>query len=241
MPEMKKASLKFIFVGFIVAIFVAVLMCGVTIRQEIIRLATQKKVVNTAVAPIPAGATMRRYPAPTDQQAMVQAVYDASQPTAQATTPPIPQPAPEELPRPFNPADPSYLHFKILQGAWTAKGMDEKGVWVLAIELRENPGVPGQFFSYTTFSNIPLKPPAGLSRSSPDVLSMVRKMTPQSMILSGAPDHGAMSFHVEKMIGTPECPFTSLILTQFGENGLMAEWQYGACRRGEGLMIRGSR
>jgi hypothetical protein len=41
MPEKKSNGLRFIFVGFIVAISVAVLMCGVTIRQEIIRLRYQ--------------------------------------------------------------------------------------------------------------------------------------------------------------------------------------------------------
>jgi hypothetical protein len=150
----------------------------------------------------------------------------------------------------FSAIDPTYVQFKILQGGWQARGFDEKGLWLLTIELRENANSPGQFFGYTTFVCRPIGPPASSNfgpnnlvgpNSAKNLARIIRDMTPRSMVLSAVPADGALSFKAEKILGAADCPFTRLVLTRWGATGLMAEWQFGECSTGSSVLMRDGR
>jgi hypothetical protein len=120
-----------------------------------------------------------------------------------------------------------------LSGIWRGRAaLEGRGICDLRFELREKE--PSQFTGYSSFTCVN----AGALMSAKDRgnarSAMLNHMNPDSAILTGKIENGAVQFHVDKSIGTDinGCAATSFTLTPFGTNQLAAEWQAGTCRGG---------
>lgn len=73
--------------------------------------------------------------------------------------------------------------------------------------------------------------------------AFMKAMTPLAAILSGTVKDGAVSFHVDKTIGTglDGCALTSFTVTPFGTDEVAAEWQKTNCPGGQMTLSRQSK
>ncbi len=98
----------------------------------------------------------------------------------------------------------------------------------IRIEMTENPTA-----HYTGYSSFACH---GTGRAATPV-------EPESAILTGNFEKGAIHFHVDKTIGTDPngCAVTSLTVTQFGVGQLAAEWEKGTCTGGHVILAKAPR
>jgi hypothetical protein len=74
-------------------------------------------------------------------------------------------------------------------------------------------------------------------------LPFIRQMEPVSAELTGSLENGAITFHVDKVIGIPwdGCTLTSYSITSFGSQQIAAQWQEGSCPGGQLILVRAQR
>jgi hypothetical protein len=125
-----------------------------------------------------------------------------------------------------------------LSGIWDGRGpIKGRGVCFLKLELKQND--PAHYSAYSTFycmSTEPITNPKDLNVMT----NMLSNMHPDSAILNGTVEKGAMHFHADKTIGTDSngCAITDLTVTPFGASQVAAEWQEGTCPGGNLMMQR---
>ena len=110
-----------------------------------------------------------------------------------------------------------------------------RGICDLRVELRQNE--PGKYSGYSRFSclnNEALTNPKDMNLMQ----SFLNHMNPDSAVLAGSVEKGAIHFHAEK-IGTDinRCAVTEFTITPFGTNLVAAEWKEGT-RTGGSLMLQ---
>ena len=73
--------------------------------------------------------------------------------------------------------------------------------------------------------------------------ALLNRMDPDSAILTGTLQDGAIHFRADKTIGTDinGCAVSSFTLTPFGANRLAAEWAAGSCQGGHMVLAKAPR
>ena len=146
-----------------------------------------------------------------------------------------PKPAPAPSPSPETQADPPLEN---MSGVWQGHGRvpGGRGVCDLRVELRQ--GETGKYSGYSRFSC--LNNEALTNPKDTDMMkNFLNHMNPDSAVLSGMVEKGAIRFHVEKTIGTDinGCAVSEFTVTPFGTNLVAAEWKEGTCTGGS-LMLQ---
>ncbi len=119
-----------------------------------------------------------------------------------------------------------------LAGIWQGQqAQGNRALCQLALEIRD--GAPGVLAGYTKLSCFPLVLP-GQQPPGP-VANILRSQSPASAVLAGEIHDGAVAFRITKTIGTTVegCSITAFSVTPFGNDQIAAEWELGACGKGQ--------
>jgi hypothetical protein len=126
-----------------------------------------------------------------------------------------------------------------LSGVWEGRAsVEEWGLCDLRFELREKE--TGKFTGYSKLSCLNMA--AVLEKQKKTFVPPIAPLTslnPDTAILSGALESGAIDFKVDKAFSADVngCPLSSMTITPFSGE-LNAEWQAGACHPGHMLLQR---
>jgi len=125
-----------------------------------------------------------------------------------------------------------------LNGIWQGRlALQDRGICLLKLELREKE--PGDFAGYSSLTCASVTPLMSAKDRGNTRTALVNQMDPDSAILSGTLQDGAIHFHVDKTIGTDinGCVVTSFTATQF-DSGLATEWESGSCQGGHVILSK---
>ena len=131
-----------------------------------------------------------------------------------------------------------------LEGTWFGQRLlNASGMCTLRLELRPLPEPPG---SYKGYSRLNCMPPAGLSslRGGRVLPKQQREnLNPVAMVLTGAPEDGALHFTLDKTVVAPndDCETTEFVVTPFGTNQVALEWHEGKCRGTQLILAKNGR
>ena len=148
---------------------------------------------------------------------------------------PAPHPAAAVAPKPPAP-------FAKLAGIWRGQAAIEgRGICGLRFEL--TPKTPDTFSGYSSFSCANTAPLMAAKNRKNQKEALLNRMDPDSAILTGTLQDGAIHFRADKNIGTDinGCSVSSFTLTPFGSNRLAAEWQAGSCQGGHMVLVKAPR
>ena len=108
----------------------------------------------------------------------------------------------------------------------------------LTLEMRE--GAPEVLGGYAKLTCYPLAIPGQSGYASQNV---ARYLSPSAAVLSGHIENGAVAFHIDKTIGaTPEgCVLSAFNVSSFGNDQVAAQWEIGACGKGQIIAQRTGR
>ncbi len=125
-----------------------------------------------------------------------------------------------------------------MQGDWIGSGVLNGGPCRLSIQIHPDPLKPGGYSAYSTTACKPTFMTFGQDRQKA-METMLKGITPTSVILSGEPRKGELVFKVDKTIGVPldGCVWTGLTVSPFGEL-IAAEWQAAPCKGGQMTLRR---
>jgi hypothetical protein len=234
MLNKKFNGLRIIFLGFLAALVLAFVMCGVTIRDYIARFTNpEQKTGNTAGGRNPVGPS-RRYPTQPQPPSRI-----IPPPPLGGHEPPTEPAASAEAPGTglfhWGADDGTYGRMKPYIGKWHGATITDTGVTDLIFEMRENLDAKGQFSGFATFAGIPFKP-FGNAKPGANLLATVMKRVPHSAILSGTPANGQVLFRLDTAIASQECSPESITIRPFGNIQLFAQWRNKGCPGGEMVM-----
>ena len=128
-----------------------------------------------------------------------------------------------------------------LSGFWGGQGLlAGQGLCTLHLELREMQDTPGNYTGYSTLGCTPAPALWGLKGGRLLPPNIRNNMGPKALILTGAPENGAIRFQVDKtVVGDPDsCATTSFTVTPFGTNKVAAQWREGPCQNAQILLDR---
>jgi hypothetical protein len=131
-----------------------------------------------------------------------------------------------------------------LEGTWFGQRLlNANGMCTLRLELRPVPETPG---NYKGYSRLNCLPPAGLtSLRGGRVLPKQQRdnLNPVAMVLTGAPEDGALHFTLDKTVVAPndDCETTEFVVTPFGTNQVALEWREGKCRGAQLILAKNGR
>jgi len=173
-------------------------------------------------------------------------VRQAFAPLAVLAKPSPVRPALQQAPPPAPPA-PEIIAAAKYGGVWMGDGitpLPDMDRCNLKLEIRLSDDLPKKLKGYASKSCVPLQ---GLQHRGPVVKGLVRNMieqsTPASVIMTGTPQEGGISFAVDQAIGTEinGCSLSTLSITDFGLGQVAAQWQEtkqeGTCQPGK-MMLR---
>lgn len=127
----------------------------------------------------------------------------------------------------------------LLVGTWQGQQMQAgRKLCTLTLEMREStPDVMGGYAKLTCY---PL-PVAGQAHYPAQ--NIARYLSPTAAVLSGRIENGAVAFRIDKTIGTtPEgCALSEFNVSSFGNDQVAAQWEIGACGKGEVIAQRTGR
>lgn len=131
-----------------------------------------------------------------------------------------------------------------ISGLWMGQDvLAGRGLCTRRLELREAPDTPGNYTGYSTLSCI--RPPGLVSLQGERRLpNQIRnQLKPTAIIMTGAPENGAILFHVDKtVVGiNDDCATSAFTVTPFGTNKIAAQWQEGSCQGGQVILNRQGR
>lgn len=129
--------------------------------------------------------------------------------------------------------------FAKLAGIWRGQAaLEGRGICGLRFEL--TPNTPDTFTGYSSFTCASIAPLMSAKNRANQKSSLMNSRDPDSAILTGVLQDGAIHFHADKTIGTDinGCAVTSFTLTPFGVNRLAAEWQAGTCQGGHMVLLK---
>jgi hypothetical protein len=108
----------------------------------------------------------------------------------------------------------------------------------LVLEMRE--GAPGVLGGYAKLTCYPLAIPG---QSGYPQQNVARYLSPSAAVLSGHVENGVVAFHIDKTIGaTPEgCVLSAFTVSSFGNDQVAAQWEIGACGKGQVIAQRTGR
>jgi hypothetical protein len=151
------------------------------------------------------------------------------------------------LPAGINAADAAGGEGSEYLGSWTGgmTALPGRGLCKLGLNVERRSGGPAdQFAGYATLTCEPMQAALAPSNHS-EALALLLKggLNPVSIALTGAPDHGAMVFRVDRIIATPPpaCAMTDLTLSPFGSGQVSAVWREQSCPGGQLILRRGTR
>jgi len=168
------------------------------------------------------------------QQAKPKPATPASKPSAPlagAAPLPAPNPAAGKTTAVATPQPPA--PFAKLAGIWRGRAAIEgRGICGLRFEL--TPKTPDTFSGYSSFACDNTAPLMSAKNRKNQKAALLNRMDPDSAILTGTLQDGAIHFRADKNIGADinGCSVTAFTLTPFGSNRLAAEWQAGSCQGG---------
>jgi hypothetical protein len=145
--------------------------------------------------------------------------------------------APGKAIAPIRPAPPARL-----AGIWRGRAaLEGRGICNLRFELGEKG--PDAYSGYSSFACTNAAPLMSAGNRRNPRSALLNRMDPDSAILTGSLQNGAIRLHADKTIGTDinGCAVTSFTLTPFGANQLAAEWQAGECQGGHMMLARARR
>jgi len=149
-----------------------------------------------------------------------------------APAPPPPPPAVKTAPAVSN--TPSKF-----AGVWRGRAaIENRGICNLRLELTDSG--ENKFTGYSLFTCVNTNPLMAQKDKNNQKTALINRLDPDSAILTGKLQDGAIHFTSEKNIGTDinGCAVTSFTLTPFGADRLAAEWQAGDCKGGNMLLGR---
>jgi hypothetical protein len=214
MPENKSTGLKVIFLCFLIAMFLCVVMGGLTFRRQI----------QQSVAPVV------RQPPPTSPQRQAYPTH--------VFTPPPPllasQPAPEKTPVDTRP---------LAAGRWQGSTLTDKGFCTIIFEIGAiGEGEIPAYSTMNCMALGPLASLGKPGPSALSALAMLAKRTPHSAMLAGTPGNNGIDFKVTKLIGgDPDCILVSFWASNFGTSQLAVEWKNQGCPGGEMVLAKDGR
>jgi hypothetical protein len=132
--------------------------------------------------------------------------------------------------------------FARLAGIWRGQAaLEGRGICGLRFELI--PKTPDTFSGFSSFTCATIAPLMSAKTRANRKSALLNRMDPDSAILTGTLQDGAIHFHADKTIGTDinGCAVTSFTLTPFGANRLAAEWQAGQCQGGHMVLAKAPR
>lgn len=144
-----------------------------------------------------------------------------------------PSPAPSAPRPPANLSAPGDL-----SGVWIGKAAVEgRGICGLWLELSEKS--PDTYTGYSSFGCVNVAPLMSEQGRNPKS-AIINRLDPDTAILTGTMENGAIHFHIDKTMGTDinGCTVTSFTLTPFGATQLVAEWQSGECGGGHMMLVK---
>jgi type IV secretory pathway VirB10-like protein len=154
---------------------------------------------------------------------------------AGAAPPPAPHAAAAATPKPPAP-------YAKLAGIWRGQAAIEgRGICGLRFEL--TPKTPDTFSGFSSFTCANIAPLMAAKNRRNQKEALLNRMDPDSAILTGTMQDGAIHFHADKNISTDinGCAVSSFTLTPFGSNRLAAEWQAGECQGGHMVLAKAPR
>jgi hypothetical protein len=100
----------------------------------------------------------------------------------------------------------------------------------LVLEMRE--GAPGVLGGYAKLTCYPVAIPG---QSGYKAQNIARYLSPSAAVLSGHVENGVVAFRIDKTIGaTPEgCVLSAFTVSSFGNDQVAAQWEIGACGKGQ--------
>ena len=129
-----------------------------------------------------------------------------------------------------------------LAGIWRGQAAIEgRGICGLRFEL--TPKTPDTFLGYSSFKCANIAPLMAAKNRRNQKEALLNRMDPDSAILTGTLQDGAIHFQADKTIGTDinGCSVSAFTLTPFGSNRLAAEWQAGSCQGGHMVLVKAPR
>ena len=155
-------------------------------------------------------------------------------------TSPLPMPYIPPSPAPSAPRPPANLSASgDLSGVWIGKAAVEgRGICGLRLELQQKE--PDSYTGYSSFGCANAAPLMSEQNRANPKAALLNRMDPDTAILTGTMQDGAIHFHVDKTIGTDinGCALTAFSLTPFGATQLVAEWQSGECGGGHMMLVK---
>ena len=170
------------------------------------------------------------------------AVPAAKTPPSQAGAAPLPAPHPATGKTAAAVAAQPPAPFAKLAGIWRGQAAIEgRGLCGLRFEL--TPKTPDTFTGYSSFSCANIAPLMAAKNRANQKTAILNRMDPDSAILTGTLEDGAIHFHADKNLGADinGCSVTAFTLTPFGSNRLAAEWQAGSCEGGHMVLAKAPR
>jgi len=167
------------------------------------------------------------------------AVPAAKAPASSAGTAPLPAPHPAAGKTTAAVTSQPPAPFAKLAGIWRGRAAIEgRGLCGLRFEL--TPKTPGTFTGYSSFTCASIAPLMSAKNRVNRKAAILNQVDPDSAILTGTMQDGAIHFHADKNIGTDinGCAVTSFTLTPFGSNRLAAEWEAGSCQGGHMVLAK---
>lgn len=127
----------------------------------------------------------------------------------------------------------------LLVGTWQGQQMQAgHKVCTLLLEMRE--GAPGVLGGYAKLTCYPVAVPGQVGYPNQNI---ARYLSPSAAVLSGHVENGVVAFHIDKTIGaTPEgCVLSAFTVSSFGNDQVAAQWEVGACGKGQLIAQRTGR
>jgi hypothetical protein len=232
MPNSKMSTGRNLALMCVGAMIVAFSMFGVTLREKFMQFTNRQPISPspTSASGIKQGTAPVR---PTNPNPDIR----RPQPEPQSTTP---------TPEAHSPDPAGWARMKAYVGKWSGRMVEGEAITIFTFELRENPSVEGGFSGYSETVAMPFAGPAaaavvnGKAGANP-VAMIFAAMTPKAVSWTGEPDKKGITFRVEKRVGKDKCPMTSLTLSPFGTEQLLAEWKTEGCSDGQVLLAKGDR
>jgi hypothetical protein len=174
-----------------------------------------------------------------------QAVFAPHAPAYTKPSPmrPMAQPAGQSasLATPAPPVIPNASRFL---GVWTGSQLlPSQDTCKERLEVRMSEDKPGFFSGSETRACTPALFALPGRVSQQKMSGVIRQMEPVSAELTGSMENGAITFHVDKVIGIPwdGCTLTGYSISSFGSQQIAAQWQEGTCPGGQLVLMRAQR
>jgi len=142
------------------------------------------------------------------------------------------------------PAPPVSINASRFLGVWTGSQLlPSQDTCKERLEVRMSEDKPGFFTGSETRACSPALFALPGRVAQQKMPGIIRQMEPVSAELTGSMEGGAITFHVDKVIGIPwdGCTLTGYSISSFGQQQIAAQWQEGTCPPGQLILMRAQR